>query len=86
MLSSSSGKLTIVDLNTQEASYFWRGEKLNVFSCLAIHSGKQLRISLRVIDPARVVPALDATERARLNAVYDEMQAANIIILTSERG
>jgi len=85
MLASSVGMFTTVDLNNAAASYFWRGEKLrHVISCLAIHSGKQRRLSLRVVDPARVLPALDAAERSRLNGIYTEMQAAEIIILKSQ--
>jgi len=85
MIASSIGMFTTVDLNNAAASYYWRGEKLgHVISCLAIHSGKQKRVSLRVLDPARVQPALDADERKRLNSVYAEMQAADIIILKSK--
>lgn len=81
MLASSTGLFTTVDLNNASASYYWRGEKLvSVISCLAINSGNQRRLSLRVVDPARVLPALDAAERDRLNGIYAEMQAANIII------
>ena len=86
MLASSVGMFTTVDLNSAAASYFWRGEKLrHVVSCLAIHSGKHRRLSLRVVDPARVLPALDAAEQSRLNGVYADMQTADIIILKAQR-
>lgn len=85
MLASSVGMFTTVDLNNASASYYWRGEKLaNVISCMAINSGNQRRLSLRVVDPAWVLPALDANERSRLNGIYADMQTANIIILKSK--
>lgn len=82
MLASYVGLFTTVDLNSTAASYYWRGEKLaHVISCLAINAGKQRRVSIRVLDPAKVTPALDSAERMRLNSVYAEMQTAGIIIL-----
>ena len=82
MLTSSSGVLTIVDINNSSPAYYWLGEKLAyVISCLAINSGRQRRVSIRVQDPAKVMPALDAAERSRLNSVYTNMQSAGIVVL-----
>lgn len=82
MLESSIGMFTVVDLNHALPSYFWRGEKLsNVSSCLAMNTSSQRRVTLRVLDPAAVAPALSAAEVSRLNAVYAAMQAGGIIIL-----
>ena len=85
MLASFTGLFTTVDLNSTTPSYYWRGEKLaNVVSCLAINTSKQCRVSLRVLDPAKVTPALDSAERARLHAVYAEMVSAGIVVLIGQ--
>ena len=85
MISAYAGLFTTVDLNSTAASYYWRGEKLaNVISCLALNSGKQRRVSIRVQDPSKVTPALDTAERSRLNSLYAEMQTAGIIVLIGQ--
>lgn len=85
MLQTAQGVLTIADLNSPSPSYFWRGQKLlHVTSCLALNTPKQLRISLRVIDPMFVVPALSQSEVDEWNVIYAAMQAAEIIILKTK--
>lgn len=85
MISSYAGLFTTVDLYSAAASYYWRGEKLaNVISCMALNSGKQRRVSIRLQDPAKVTPALDINERTRLNAIYAEMRTAGLIVLIGQ--
>ena len=84
MISSYVGLFTTVDLNSNP-SYYWRGEKLhNVISCLALNSGKQRRVSIRIQDPTKAAPALDSAECTRLNSVYAEMRAAGVIVLIGQ--
>lgn len=85
MIASSTGTLTIADLNSPNPGYFWRGQKLvHVLSCLAINTSKQRRISLRVIDPAAVVPSLSSAQVVELNEIYAAMQASEIIVLKAK--
>lgn len=84
MIESSVGVLTIVDANNTNSAYYWKGEKLsNVLSSMTISTQLQRRVSLRVIDPAHVLPTLTVEEITRLNSVYADMRSANIIVKTN---
>ena len=85
-LASAVGSLTIVDLNLDTPTFYWRGEKLNhVVACHAVSTQQQRRVALRVVRPDRVVPALPEAERARLNAVYALMQEQGVVINFARR-
>jgi hypothetical protein len=82
MIETITGSLTIIDINEANASFFWNGLQLHhVTAAAAIRKPNgDRRVSLTVIDPAHVTPALDPAEQALLNDVYNAMTATGIII------
>lgn len=80
MLETTSGTLTIVDLNSAAQKYFWRGAPLpHVLSLMAHVNANDQRVSVRVRDPA--FTDLDQDAQDQLNAIYAEMEAAGIRVL-----
>ncbi len=70
MLESTEGSLTIVDINTDTPSYFWKGERLlYVRSIRMYNTGNTNRITMRVDDPTKAQ-----------KDTYDDMRAAGIFI------
>ena len=81
MIESSSGQLTIVDANNTNITFYWRGEKLNnIVNSMTINTPNQRKVSLKVISPEKVVPALPESEVSRLNAIYEAMKSVDITI------
>lgn len=83
MLSSATGSLSIVDLNSNTPRFFWRGLELqHVLSCASMVRPGQRRVALRVTDPDNVTPALSVEDKAVLNGIYDEMAAtAGLVVI-----
>jgi len=81
MIESSSGQLTIVDANNANITFYWRGEKLNnIVNSMTINTPNQRKVTLKVISPEKVVPALTASEVLHINEIYEAMKAVDITI------
>lgn len=81
MIESSSGQLTVVDANNTNITIYWRGEKLNnLVNFMTINTPNQRKVSLKVISPEKVVPALTPAEVSHLNAIYEAMKSADITV------
>lgn len=82
MIETTTGAFTVVNIAQPVAAYFWNGHPLKHVTALAAmrKPNGDRRVVITVIDPARVLPALDLTEQAALNDIYNQMSAAGIIV------
>lgn len=76
------GSLTIVDANQAQPKLFWNGEAIqHILSVTTFHNPPAApKVTIRVINPSKVSPALTPTEQLRLTALYDAMQAAGVTV------
>lgn len=84
MLQSSVGSLTIVNAHGNAVpAVFWRGKPLaRVLSVTSFNNPPApAKVTIRVVAPAKVSPALSPEDQLALVALYDDMTAAGIHVL-----
>lgn len=87
MLESSIGALTIVDINLPTMQAFWKGHRIeNILSITSMFNPPALqKVIIRVISPAKIIPAISDAAQIALTDIYDEMRLANINIIKVEK-